>query len=278
MNDKSLSENAFPSYLLLGLRARARATRPLNGLALLLMLALLGCDRSSMMEKMIPEQDVSVATHYAEAIRRGEYETVEQNADPSIAGPDLDSTLANLTAIFPGPSEEPTSIKPVAMSFSRKANAAMNTSITLEYEFPEEWVLAEVTTQKVDGRITITGIHVQAIPESIESLNGFTFVNRGVSQYAMLILAIAAPLLVLYAFVLCFKARLGRSKWLWLVFILVGVGKLTVNWTTGQLFFTPLAIQLIPSGIYALGYAPWMIYISLPIGAIAFLFYRSSGD
>ncbi len=239
-------------------------------------IAIIGCDRSSMMRKMIPEQDATVAKHYVEAIRHSEYETVERDAGPSLAGPSLRGTLASMTAVFPDPTEEPASIKPVALGYFRKANGAMNTSITLEYEFREEWVLAEVVTQKADGIVRLTGVNVRSLPESMESLNGFNFVDKGGSQYTVLLLALAAPLLALYAFVMCFKTRLGSSKWLWLAFILVGVGKLTVNWTTGQLFFTPLAIQLIPGGASALGYGPWMVFTSLPLGAIAFLFDQSS--
>jgi hypothetical protein len=271
-----MAEREVASFPLSRLLAKSRGRNLLNGTALLFVFALLGCDRSSMMKKMIPEQDAAVAKRYVEAIRHGEYETVEQNAAPSIAGPDLRSNLTSLRAVFPGSSTDPTSIKPVALRFFGNKHEAINTSITLEYEFPGEWVLAEVTTQKVGDAVTITGVHARSMPESIESVNGFTFADKGGSQYIVLILAIAAPLLALYAFVMCIKTRLGWSKWLWLVSILVGVGKLTVNWTTGQLFVTPFAIQLVPGGANAMGYAPWMVYTSLPVGAIAFLFYRNS--
>ncbi len=215
-----------------------------------------------------------LAERYMDAIRHKDYETVEQIADPTIAGPDLRDALAGLAAIFPDPAEEPTSVKPVAINFFRKAGGATNTSITLEYEFSNEWLLAEVTTQKVEGVVTITGVHAKSIPESVESQNGFNLMNKGLSQYAVLLLAIATPLLTLYALVLCIKTKLDKRKWLWLAFILFGIGKLSVNWTTGQLYVMPLAVQLPPSGAHALGYAPWMVYTSIPLGAIIFLVYR----
>jgi hypothetical protein len=279
MSDWSLAAKEVSSFPPSWPMAKGRIRDYLNCLALLFVLALLGCDRSSMMKKMIPEQDAAVAKHYTEAIRHGEYEALEQDAGPSLAGPELRGMLVNMTTIFPDPTEEPTSLKPVALGFFRKADGATNTSITLEYEFREKWVLAEVVTQKINGKVMLMGIQVRSIPESIETLNGFNFLGKGGSQYTVLLLALMAPLLALYAFVMCIKARLGMSKWLWLAFILVGVGKLAVNWTTGQVFFTPFAVQLVPGGASALGYAPWMVYTSLPIGAIAFLFYqRSKGE
>jgi hypothetical protein len=247
-----------------------------QALALTLLCALIGCDRTSMMRKMIPAQDATLAEHYMDAIRHKEYETVEQHADPSIAGPDLRNSLADLAAIFPDSAEDPASVKPVAMNLFRKAGGATNTSITLEYEFSQEWVLAEVTTQKVDGIVTITGVHAKSIPESVESQNGFNLKDKGLSQYFVLLLAIATPLFTLYALILCIKTRIEKRKWLWMVFILVGVGRLTVNWTTGQLYVMPFAVHLLSGGASAFGYAPWMIYVSLPIGAIIFFVYRDS--
>jgi hypothetical protein len=67
---------------------------------------------------------------------------------------------------------------------------------------------------------------------------------------------------------------MGKKKWLWLIFIVVGIGKLFVNWTTGQVFFTPLAIQLPPAGANAQLYGPWLVYVSIPLGAIIFLIMR----
>src|SRR5665213_2154719 len=101
MNDGSLTEREVCSFQPSWLLARGRARDRLNRLAFFFVLALFGCDRSSMMKKMVPEQDVTVAKHYLEAIRHGDYETVEQDAGPSLAGPDLRGTLAKMTAIFP---------------------------------------------------------------------------------------------------------------------------------------------------------------------------------
>ena len=117
--------------------------------------------------------------------------------------------------IFPNPSEEPRSIKPVALSFLRKGNSSINTSISLEYEFLNEWVIAEIVTQKAEAGTKITGVNVRRLPVSIESLTGFKFLGRGETQYEVLLLAIASPLFALYACVICFKARLGKAKWIW---------------------------------------------------------------
>jgi hypothetical protein len=67
---------------------------------------------------------------------------------------------------------------------------------------------------------------------------------------------------------------MGKKKWLWLIFIVLGIGKLVVNWTTGQVFFSELAIQLPAGGAGAQAYGPWQVYASIPLGAITFLIRR----
>jgi hypothetical protein len=64
-----------------------------------------------------------------------------------------------------------------------------------------------------------------------------------------------------------------RRKWLWIIFILIGFGKLSLNWTTGQILFNPLSfyVQLFSVAVIKHGpYAPWIFSISIPLGAIIF--------
>ena len=66
-----------------------------------------------------------------------------------------------------------------------------------------------------------------------------------------------------------------RLKFLWFLFIIVGVGKLTMNWTTGQLTTHPLAFQLLGASYFRPGlYGPWLFSASWPLGAVIFYFRR----
>ena len=63
-----------------------------------------------------------------------------------------------------------------------------------------------------------------------------------------------------------------KKKWLWIIFMLIGIGKYSFNWTGGQMSFTPLAIQLFSAAAFKGGlYAPWVISVSVPIGALSFI-------
>lgn len=245
--------------------------RWLKGFALLLLGVLAGCDQAAVMKKITAPEDEAIAKRYVELLRQNKFDRLEHDFDPGINGPNARATLSTMAAMLPA--DEPLSIKVVGYGTSFFADSR-RTSVTLEYEFPHTWLLATIVTQKKGEAATLAGFHLTPISDSLENINRFTLVGKSASQYTVLLLAITAPLCSLIALIVCIKAKIGRKKWLWLALTLVGVGKLSVDWTSGQVFLTPLAFQLPPGGAAAALYGPWQVYVSLPLGAIIFLIVR----
>jgi hypothetical protein len=246
-----------------------------------------GYDRASLMRKMTPQDDESLAINSVELLRQKQFEQVEERLDPSVKNAVLQSRLAAMAEMFP--TREPASIKTVDASHSKGSST---TSITLEYEFspsvttvdgkaelsPRSWFLAQVFIQKKGESKTVAGLLVRPISESVEVYNEFTILDKGASQYAGLLLAILVSVFGLYVFVLCARTETGKKKWIWLMLMVPGVCRLTVNWTTGQWSFTPLSVQvkLLPliANVTCTAYGPWMLQITAPLGAIAFLLWH----
>jgi hypothetical protein len=242
------------------------------GLGGLFLAALSGCNQATLMQKTIPQEDEAITRRYVDDLRQNRLNQIEQDLDPGLKDSNMHGTLASMAAMFPA--QEPVSTKVVG--FRSFLGNIRRTEITLDYEYPQKWLLAEVVTQKSGGATSIVGIHVTPIANSLENLNRFTLVGKGATQYAILSLAVLAPLLSLSVLVLCIKTRMGKKKWVWLIFVVLSVGKLVVNWTTGQVFFIPLAIQVPAGGANAQLYGPWLVYVSIPLGAIIFLIMRKS--
>jgi len=266
------------------------------GLILVLLLPLVGCnresvfklygyDRDALLFKVTPREDEAFALHYVDLLRRSRFDEIEDRLDPAVKDAQTRDVLMHLHTFFPD--SEPTSVKTVNTAFvSRKGGST--SSITLEYEFerrvietyagseviPQTWLLAEVVIQRGEGAKLIGGITVFPISKSYEATNEFTLVDKGISQYAGLSLAVGVTAFTLYAFVLCLCSKIGVRKWIWLIPVLVGVQRFTLNWTTGQWTFTPVVIHIPPVVARFQPYGPWAIDILTPIGAIAFLAYR----
>jgi hypothetical protein len=173
------------------------------------------------------------------------------------------------------PAGEPKSVKVVDVKFLHHEDVWIH-SLTLEYEYPEMWLLATVSIKRMNGFTTIAGLNVTPIADSLESINTFSLAGKSALQYLILALALAGPIFCIYVLVVCVRTRNQNRKWLWAIFILFGVGRLAINWTTGEPTFTPLAVN-IPCGSFTAipAYGPWTVAVFLPLGAILFLMKRS---
>ena len=241
-------------------------------LSLAFCLAFVGCDRAALMKKLTPAEDESFARRHVDLLRQQRFDQIERALDSGVADSNTRDTLAAMAGMFPD--GEPKSIKVVDVRFFSNSMR----SLTLEYEFPEKWLLVNMSITRRDGTPKIAGFNVTPIADSLESVNRFSLIGKSPMQYAVLSLAVIGPIFCLYVLYLCIRSNWGKLKWLWAIFILFGFGRLAVNWTTGELTFTPLAFHIPCASATAVpAYGPWVIAVSLPLGAILFLIKRRRG-
>lgn len=221
------------------------------------------------MKKLTPAEDESIARRYVDLLRQHGFEQIERDLDASLVDSNLRDTLDKMAGMFPA--EDPKSVKVVNVRLFSNQESSTH-SLTLEYEFPSKWLLVDMAIQRKGGASTIVGFHVNPIPDSLENLNRFTLIGKSALQYLVLAIAVLWPLFCLYVLVLCIRSKNQKLRWLWAIFILCGVGKLAVNWTSGEWTFTPLAFNIPCSSATAIPpYGPWVVAVFLPLGAILFL-------
>jgi hypothetical protein len=236
----------------------------------LIFLGLLGaaCSQEELIQKIAPPAQQDIARAYIEKLRSHDFADIEKAADPSIAK-DLKPDLLEKMASFI-PVGAPTSVKLVGANqfISKEAGTMLN--LTYEYQFGEKFLLINVARKTKDGADTIVGFRVQPLSASLEAQNRFSLKNKGALQYSVLTAAIATTIFTLVALVVCIRTKI-RRKWLWILFILFGFGKVMVNWATGQWGFSLLTLQLLSASATADYSGPWIIGVSLPVGAAIFL-------
>ena len=232
---------------------------------------LVGCERDIARKIVSSPEDELIVSSYVDLLRQGQYEQIESNLDSSLVDSNIRDTLGKMAALFPA--ENPQSIKLVGLDVSHgQENPTRN--ITLEYQFPSKWLLVNIAIERKGDVSKVVGFHVNLIPDSLENLNKFTLVRKSGIQYLILTSAVCSLLFSFYVLTLCVQTNVGRTKWLWILFVLTGVGQLAVNWTTGQWTFTLLSIQLPCCRAFASPYGPWTVVATLPVGAILFLNHR----
>ena len=250
--------------------------RLIDRAGLLLAAVLLGgCDDAAMVNRFAPVEDVATAKKYIGLLRDGGFEQIEKDMDPALMTSETRQKLGHMAALIAP--QRPTSVKVVGAQVSRVSRperSYTDTSITLEYQFPGKWLIANVVTRKADRDLTIIGLHVKPIDDSLENINRFTLAGKSPLQYGVLGLAVAIPVFILCTVIVCARTRIARLKWLWILCILFGVGQFGVNWTTGEYQLQPIGFQLLGAGAFAPPYGPWTLTIALPLGAVIFLVLR----
>jgi len=147
-------------------------------------------------------------------------------------------------------------------------------NLSFQYEFSGKWLLLNVATLEKVNVTTIVGFNVYPQKASLEEQNRFELLGKSALQYATLALVVVLPLFTLLVLILCLRTRMSGRKWPWVLFIILGIGKLAVNWTTGEWNMSPASVQLFSASAFAPLYGPWTLAISLPVGAVAFLLRR----
>lgn len=243
-------------------------TGTLVALALLVVAA---CNQQSWMQRFASPEDQANARRVIDHLRNGDFEEIERAADSSISSSSLRDTLAKMAALIP--KQDPTSVTLIG-AHTMHATGGTTKNLTFEYNFSGKWLVLNVATLEKPGRSTIVGLNVYPQTTSVEEQNRFRLGDKTTIQYVALGLAVLFPLLTFYALAVCAKTKLSGRKWPWVLFILLGVGKFAVNWTTGAWGITLVAVQLFSASAAAPFYGPWTVAVSLPLGAIVFLLRR----
>jgi hypothetical protein len=247
-------------------------TRYASLVVLALFVCLTGCSLQHAIDKIAPETVQHAKTNF-DYLRHKQFDLIEPSLGPTIDRDTVRDKLTEMAALIPA--QEPISEKTVGAYFQCSIGKWCDYRATLEYQFPAQWMLVEFIERKQDGKYTISSFHVTQEPQSLETANRFTLFGKEPLQYAILGASIGSLAIMLYALILCIRTPIRKRKWLWVVLILLGICKIGVNWTTGEAFHQIFFLAILPFGFARELYGPWFIYVSLPLGSLLFLAFRS---
>jgi hypothetical protein len=255
------------------MKRRKQRVLGLMGLWILGTLALLGCGDKVRLEQVSTAEDQAVARGYLEALRQRDFEAVERDTDESLRGPGLRASLEKLADRFP-----PGAPLSEQLVGANRIDSEQGTTVvsTFELQFERGWVIAAASVREKDGVRRLVGFQVEPSQQSLAELHRFTFAGKGVVHYLVVLAAAGVLGFTLWTFVVYLRTDVPGWKWLWAPFILLGIGKFTLSWTTGQLVFDPVAVQILSVGIASKVHGPWLVQFSVPLGAIVFLNQRRS--
>jgi hypothetical protein len=244
-------------------------------ITLALVCALSGCGP---MDKFYEGPDGDYGKSLFSDLQARNVTTLRKRFDPKVLATAAPSIFDQMAAFFP-----PTPPRSVAVVFltTQKLrlddDTARRVNVSLQYEFENQWLLANATWRETaSGDKIVEGMNVQPLAKSLQEINSFQLKGKGIANYAILVLAVAMPLFCIAALVACIRTPMPRKrKILWCLGILVGFGRVGVDWTSGAISVNPLYLQFLSAGWLRWGpFAPHQISVSVPLFAMLFLWRR----
>jgi hypothetical protein len=246
------------------MRARVAALLAL----LVITLGGVACDQQAALDALVPKAELESAERLFDQLRMRDYAAVEAVFNPQTVQGSLRPQLEAMAATIP--QEPPKDVRLIGANVN-VFNGTRTVSLTLEYAFADRWLIANILFHGSGGRQIVDGMRVLPTRDSQAHFNRFTFEGKGIRHFAMLAATVAMPLVVIGTLVLVIRAPIGRKKWLWAIFVLVGGGQLSFNWTTGQFAWQTFMVNLMAAGYFKVLNGPLMLVCSVPVGAIVFL-------
>lgn len=237
-------------------------------LLLSLIVLLSSCNKDNNSNSM-EASEVKFSKEYITLFQNKNYEEIKKSLNTQLLNQQLQSQLENVAKYLPN--EQPKSIELIG-HHTLISGDLFKADLTFQYEFSSSWLIINLILEKTgNGKYTVNTFNVNPIMDSLANINKFTLNNKTLIHYIMVLFTILIPVFIIVTLIFCIITPMEKNKWLWIIFIFLGLGKISFNWTSGDINFQILSIQFFGSGfIRANNFAPWIMFTSVPIGAIIF--------
>jgi hypothetical protein len=236
--------------------------------------------------KFIENKDVAFADQYIDWLSGGNFDKAIEILDPN-----LKSQMIPLKGAFQKTLTEVKGFEKIMIgcnvsTFNGTGGSKRTVNLTYEWSSPNAWYAGNLAWHETGNSKIVYGLHINPLAAPLETINAFSLSNKDMGHWFFLIVGIINPILILWALIACIRTKIPRRKWLWILFIIVGFFQFTMDWTSGELSgliyksadgfkINPLSLQMFGSGFTrSTDYSPWLVTISLPLGAMIFLFRR----
>ena len=135
--------------------------------------------------------------------------------------------------------------------------------------------LVRIWITRENGAPRVDSLYINTLNAPVEQLTSFSLSGKSPIQYLILALALSSVVTIVVSEIVLFRTKWIRLKWLWAVACLLGYGQVFVDWSSGEVGFTPINITLFGAFAVKSGMlSPWHVGFALPVASILFLVLR----
>jgi hypothetical protein len=259
------------------------------------LVAIGGCSNQTAAELSAPKDAVTLAKKTVSDFRAQNMVELDKDAAPGLAKALKDRAVVQpILALFP---DKPAIAEHVVywsgvtdlgkigdLMSGRHKDVVSNTVtvLSLRYEYQGgNAVRVNLTLARNFGRLYVFKMNVVALPYSLVAANAFGAHWDSVNgRHLFLLIALGVLVFIVATAIACLRTPELRFKWLWFIAIWASAVQLSLNWTRGHVFVSPLIVRFPPVwAIQESPYQPMIIWFLLPVGAIVFrIWKRIRGD
>jgi hypothetical protein len=216
-------------------------------LVILFWLLLAGCTPSTLVEDYADDRVEKQAIEYIDLLIQNESATLISLLGPDTVEGNEEDVFAEMHALFP--IEEPQVINLVGYRFWKHNKDPARYNLTYQYGYGDKWLIVNVAFQESEtGKNEIFGFNVYPNEQSLQALNKFSLSNLNAIRAFFLAGSTVIPPFILFTLLACIRTKLKKKKWLWILFILIGIGRFSLNWTSGKFGITLFSLQVMGAG------------------------------
>lgn len=231
------------------------------------------CNFENNIKENVPKNVKSVINDFTLCIQNGEYDNCFDLLNSELRNENVRNYLISLNSQIQNSKLDSFNI----VGYKKKTFFNENTSINygLDYEFVLEnkYLFITFLVNENNDKLTINAFNASVNDESIVKEN-FSLENKSFLHYMFLFFAIIIPIFIIITLIFAIKSKLNR-KWLWIIGILFGLIKFSINWDSGISDIDIINFQIFSAGFSRTGIAsPWIVSFSIPVFAILFWYIR----
>jgi hypothetical protein len=240
--------------------------------ASLSLLIIAGCGPLAEITADVPPAEDELAKRCVALLAAKDFAAVEALMTPEIVSAEFRTSLVELAAFLP--EDAPRAIQLDYYGIFN-TDGVPRVDIFYLYQFDNSWMLIEVVLEKRGDALLVAGIQLDNTVRAWTEANKFTFAGKSLQHFAIFAITIFNPIFIVFALILCIRTPMPRRKLLWIIFILVGITQIQLDWTSGDVSFDLVAASLLAAGFWkASAASPLILSVGIPLGAIIFLLKR----
>lgn len=233
-----------------------------------------GCNAQKTIEAMAPQEEAAQGQQVIAQLAARDFASVQAHLDPTLQTPGTAAQLVEVANHIPAGT--PKHVQLIGFNTLHQ-KTDVQSSFAYEYEYDDQWMVAQVMFSRKAGQLLIAGVHVNREAQSQRAVHALSLAGKGPLHVLMLGLSVLVPLFILTTLVICYRTPVPKRKVLWCVFIAVGLVQFTLNWTSGAINVQALTFMVLGAGfMQASPYTPLLLSVAVPVGAVVFLLKRRS--